>query len=206
MNSRLLYFLLASIFSTSIVHAQGLKDLMNTGSSKGAEEPKTTVLSDSLQYNKNTNETVFSGNVILQRGLMKLTADELHITENSDGTQRGEAVVGPKKKVEFFNERPEQYELLKGSGKSAIYDGSSDQIILKGNAIITRSVCGNIVDSISGEEIIFDNANNTYTAKRSKSSRVRSVLEPRANGNKALEECKKKYNGKPMPSIIKDKV
>ncbi|WDU55081.1 lipopolysaccharide transport periplasmic protein LptA [Taylorella equigenitalis] len=202
MKLRFNKFVFATLLFAGIAKGQSLGELMKSQQNKNEEEPKTTILSDSLQYNNNTKATVFSGNVILQRGSMKLLADELRVSEKPDGTQTGTAIVNGDRKVELYNERLDLYELLKGTSKTAIYDGKTERVFLRGDAVITRSICGTVVDSIRGEEIIFDNAKSTYRANRSKTDRVRSVLQPRSKEDKAVEECRKKYNSKPMPSTL----
>ena len=71
------------------------------------EEPETTVLSDTLTHDDAKKLSIFKGNVILTRGLLRLTADELHLNEDANGFQHGKAIMKSKKKVIIIEERPE---------------------------------------------------------------------------------------------------
>ena len=75
-----------------------------------------------------------------------------------------------------------------------------------GQAVITRYVCGQPADSVRGEQVVYDSINKTYEAlggpQSSEPGRVRSLVQPRSKADKAVEECRTKYNGAPMPSSI----
>lgn len=171
------------------------------------EEPETTVLSDSLTHDDANKVSVFKGNVILTRGLLRLTADELHLTEDAKGFQHGKAVMKSGKKVHIIEERPENYEVVHAEGDHATYNGQSEVMHLIGHAIVTRMVCGKAVDTVRGETVIYNSKANTYQAVGGPTApdngRVRSVVQPRSKADAAVAACRKQYGGKPMPSTIK---
>jgi lipopolysaccharide export system protein LptA len=175
---------------------------------KQEEEPDTLVLSDSLNYDDITKVTQFRGNVILTRGLFRLSADNLDITEDAEGFRHGKATMnkGSKELVKLIEENLEDYEVIRAWGLVGEYNGKTEVVKMIGQAVVTRYVCGQPVDNVRGEQVIYDSKNKTYKAvggpQSSEPGRVRSVVQPRSKADKATEACRKKYNGKPMPSSI----
>lgn len=170
-------------------------------------EPETTVLSDSLTHDDAAKLSIFKGNVILTRGLLRLTADELQLTQDINGFQHGKAIMKSDKKVVIIEERPENYEIMHAEGDSATYNGQTEVMHLIGHAIVTRMVCGKAVDTVRGETVIYNSKASTYRAiggaTAPDNGRVRSVVQPRSQADAAVDACRKQYGGKPMPSTIK---
>ncbi|MDO5667075.1 MAG: lipopolysaccharide transport periplasmic protein LptA [Alcaligenaceae bacterium] len=173
---------------------------------KEEQEPETLVLSDSLNYDDISKTTQFRGNVILTRGLFRLTSDNLNIVEDAEGFRHGKATMNSADLVELIEEDLENYELIRAIGLVAEYNGKSEVVTMIGQATVTRYVCGQPVDNVRGEKVIYDSKNKTYAAVGGPQSpepgRVRSLVQPRSKADRAVEECRKKYNGKPMPSSI----
>lgn len=170
------------------------------------DEPETLVFSDTLNYDDVSKVTQFSGNVILTRGLFRLTSDKLDITEDSEGFRHGKATMTGNELVELIEEDLEAYEVIRAYGRSAEYNGQSEVVKLIDQAVVTRYVCGQPVDNVRGEQVIYDSKNKTYSALGGPQSpqpgRVRSVVQPRSKADRAYDACYSKYNGKPMPSSI----
>lgn len=165
-------------------------------------EPETQVLSDSLDYEDKTKTSIFTGNVILTRGLMRLTADKLVVSEDENGTKHGTATMN-KGLIHIVQERPEQYEVIRAQGIKGTYEGAGDVLHLTGQAVVTRYVCGKAVDNVRGHEVIYNNKDSTYHAISSRQDgRVRSIASGRDRVDAATQECRAKYGGKPMPSTI----
>ncbi|NYT37577.1 lipopolysaccharide transport periplasmic protein LptA [Allopusillimonas soli] len=169
-----------------------------TASAKDAkEEPDTLILSDTLHYDDAKRESVFTGNVILTRGLMKLTADKLSMHEDADGFQYGTATAAKGKLVHIRQENPAKFEVIEAEGLRAEYDGKKEEIEVIGQAIITRYVCGKPFDNIKGERIIYHQKTDTYEAfsgpnSAAQGGRVRSLALPRAKSDAAAAECARK--------------
>lgn len=172
---------------------------------KQAEDPDTQVLSDTLSYDDANKTSVFTGNVILTRGLMKLTADKLNLREDAEGFQYGVATVSQSPFVHIRQERPEAYEVVEAQGDRGEYDGKLNTVKMIGHATVTRFICGKPFDTVNGEVVTFNNQTNTYSASGGPKSagqpgRVRSIAQPRSKTDQAVAECRKLYNNKPMPS------
>lgn len=160
-----------------------------------AEEPSTMILSDTLQYDDINRKSVFTGNVVLTRGLMTLNADELEVREDATGNQLGSARANKGKIVTIRQERPENFEVIEGKGSRAEYDSNKSQFDLIGQAVVTRYICGKPFDTIRGERVRYNEKTGVYQAQGGANSsapggRVRSVVEPRAKADAAVAACR----------------
>lgn len=165
--------------------------------SKPVEEPDTTILSDTLNYDDVKKESTFTGNVIMTRGLMTLRSDKLVLTEDAEGFQYGTATVEPGKLVYIRQENPEKFEVIEAKGLRAEYNGKTNEIDMIGKAIVTRFVCGKPFDTIKGERVKYFEKSSTYQAfggpnSAAKDGRVRSVTQPRAQSEAAAAACRQK--------------
>ncbi|HUH59393.1 MAG TPA: lipopolysaccharide transport periplasmic protein LptA [Candidimonas sp.] len=162
-----------------------------------APEPDTLILSDTLDYDDIKKESVFTGNVIMTRGLMTLNSDRLTMREDAQGFQHGTATVKPGNLVFIRQEDPEKFEILEARGLRAEYNGKTEQIEVIGQAIVTRFICGKPFDNVKGERVVYHQKNGTYQAYGGPDSaapggRVRSLAQPRAKADAAVAECRKK--------------
>jgi len=164
---------------------------------KPAEQPDTVVLSDTLNYNDLKKESVFTGNVVMTRGLMTLRADKLTAHQDAEGFQYGTATVGPGKLVFVRQENPEKFEVIEARGLRAEYNGKTEEFEMIGKAVVTRFVCGKPFDSISGERVKYNQKTDVYQAfggpdSAAAGGRVRSIAQPGAKVDAAVAECSKK--------------
>lgn len=162
-----------------------------------AEEPSTQILSDSLHYDDIKRESTFTGNVVMTRGLMTLNSDKLDLREDAQGFQYGTATVAPGKRVFIRQERPENFEVIEGVGQVAEYNGKEEIVDLIGQAVVTRFICGQQFDTVSGQKVRYSQKTDVYEAFSGPDSanpggRVRSVAQPRARAEAAVAACKDK--------------
>lgn len=162
---------------------------------QSADDPSTMILSDTLHYDDIKRQSTFSGNVVLTRGLMKLTADELELIEDEAGNQHGTATANKGKVVTIRQERPETFEVVEGKGLRAEYDSNKSQFDLIGQAVVTRYICGKPFDTIRGQRVRYNEKTGTYQAQGGPNSsapggRVRSVVGPRGKADAAVAECR----------------
>lgn len=161
-----------------------------------AEEPSTLILSDTLNYDDVKKQSIFTGSVVLTRGLMTLHADRLEVREDAAGNQFGNATANKGQVVTIRQERPETFELIEGTGLRAEYNSGTSEFDLIGQAVVTRHVCGKPFDTIRGERIRYNDKTGTYQAQGGANSaapggRVRSFAEPRAKVDAAIAACRK---------------
>src|SRR5690606_27845096 len=129
---------------------------------EAAQEPDTSVLSDTLTYDDVTKQTIYKGNIVLTRGALTLMADQLAIEQDAEGYQHGTATVTERPRVTIRQEEPAKFELLTAEGVKAVYNGKTEEIELIGKAIVNRYVCGKLQDTIQGQRIIYRQKSGTY--------------------------------------------
>ena len=159
------------------------------------EDPSTLILSDTLHYDDAAKESTFTGSVVMTRGLMTMTSDVLVLKEDAQGFQYGTATVNKGKRVFIRQERPENFEVLEGVGQRAEYDGKTEIFDLIGQAVVTRFICGQPFDTISGQKVRYHQKTDVYEAFAGPEStnpdgRVRSVAQPRSRTDAAVAACK----------------
>ncbi|MDS9466647.1 lipopolysaccharide transport periplasmic protein LptA [Paracoccus sp. MBLB3053] len=123
------------------------------------------VTADSLQVDQQTGLAVFSGNVLIGQGGMRLSADRVTVTYSSDSRDRISAL-----KAEG------NVTLASGSdaaeAKTADYDVESGNVVLRGDVLLTQGQ-----NVLAGETVTV----NLATGSASAAGRVRSVLQPGGN-------------------------
>lgn len=157
-------------------------------------EPDTIILSDTLHYDDLNKTSTFTGNVVLTRGEMTLRADTLITHEDAQGNQFGTATADQSGHVTIRQENPAKFETLIATGLKADYVGQSGDITLTGQAIVTRQVCGQTLDSVRGAKIIYHQKTGTYEAfggkgSAAKDGRVRSLSQPQSRADQAIAKC-----------------
>ncbi len=202
-SHRMIRLLLALGLCTLLGVAQAQKKPSSTATLAPKEEPTTTILSDTLHFDDTKRESTFTGNVVMTRGLMSMNADALHLREDAEGFQYGTGTVKPGKRVLIRQARPEVYEVLEGVGVRAEYNSKTETFDLIGQAVVTRYICGQHFDTVSGERVRYSQKTDVYEAfsgpdSANSGGRVRSVAQPRARADAAVAECKAKEAGLPV--------
>ncbi|MCM0034906.1 MAG: lipopolysaccharide transport periplasmic protein LptA [Burkholderiaceae bacterium] len=170
------------------------------------EEPSTTILSDTLRYDDTKRESTFTGKVVMTRGLLTLSSDTLSMREDSEGHQYGVATADAGKRVFIRQVRPENFEVLEGVGLKANYDGKNETFDLIGQAVVTRYICGKHFDTVSGQQVRYNQKTDVYQAFSGPDSfnpdgRVRSVAQPKARTDAAIAACQAAQATNPAPSL-----
>lgn len=195
-NYRLPIFRLLVALIAMLIVALGVPALAQD---TAEEEPDTLVLSDTLNYDDIKRESIFTGNVIMTRGLMTLHSDKLVMREDDEGFQHGTATVNEGNLVYIRQENPEKFEVIEARGLRGEYDGKAEEVHVIGQAVVTRFVCGKPFDTVKGERVVYQQKTDTYQAYSGPSSaapggRVRSLAIPRAKADAAAAECRAKAN------------
>jgi lipopolysaccharide export system protein LptA len=202
-SRRSMRLLLAFALCTLLGVAQAQKKPSTTAALVPTEEPSTMILSDTLHFDDSKRESTFAGNVVMTRGFMTMNADALNLREDAEGFQYGTGTVKSGKRVFIRQVRPEVYEVLEGVGVRAEYNGKTETFDLIGQAVVTRYICGQHFDTVSGERVRYSQKTDVYEAfsgpdSANSGGRVRSVAQPRARADAAVAECKAKEAGLPV--------
>lgn len=183
----------------------GLKSMMISETPE--ETPFTQILSNSLSYDDLEKLSTFTGQVVMTRGLLNMHADILKLREDNEGFQHGTALADAGKRVYIRQEKPETFEIMQGLGERAEYDGKAQTFELIGRAILTRYICGQPFDNVSGERVKYSEKTEIYQAFGGSKSdnpggQVRSIAQPRAKVDAAIEACQKiKASGGTIPTV-----
>lgn len=135
------------------------------GAMRADADAPVEVTSDSLQVNQDTGEAIFTGNVLIGQGEMRLSAQSVTVVYAAGGQNRirslnatgGVTLVSGEDAAEAVG---------------AVYDVEAGTIVLTGDAIVTR---GESV--LAGDRIEVDLNDGTASV----SGRVRTVLQPGEN-------------------------
>lgn len=131
------------------------------GSAQDAKTP-VEVTADNLQVDQKTGLAVFTGNVLIGQGGMRLSADKVTVTY-ADGDQNRIRALKAEGKVTLVSGEDA------AEAKAADYDVESGNVILRGDVLLTQGP-----NVLSGETVTV----NLVTGQASASGRVRSVLQP----------------------------
>lgn len=144
---------------------------------------------DRLQYDDVKQISVFTGNVTLTKGTLLLKADRLVVRQDAQGYQYGTAYGNPAK----FRQRrdvPDQY--VEGYGNEVDYNGKSEVVTFRQNALLKRLDKDKVTDEIQGSLIVYDSVSefmNVESGSRATApgtnpgGRVRVVIQPKAGAD-----------------------
>jgi lipopolysaccharide export system protein LptA len=199
--------LLGSVASAQAQTAAPPKPAASATPATPIEEPSTMILSDTLRYDDAKKESTFTGKVVMTRGLLTLSSDMLAMREDAEGNQYGIATADPGKRVFIRQVRPENFEVLEGVGLKADYNGKNETFDLIGQAVVTRYICGKHFDTVSGQQVRYNQKTDVYQAFSGPDSfnpdgRVRSVAQPKARTEAAIAACRAAQANTPTPSLM----
>ena len=199
--------LLGSVASAQAQTASPPKPATSASTATPVEEPSTMILSDTLRYDDTKKESTFTGKVVMTRGLLTMSSDVLAMREDAEGYQYGIATADPGKRVFIRQVRPENFEVLEGVGLKADYNGKDETFDLIGQAVVTRYICGKHFDTVSGQQVRYNQKTDVYQAFSGPDSfnpdgRVRSVAQPKARTEAAVAACRAAQANTPTPALM----
>lgn len=149
--------LLLSLAWAGPVAAQGT----GFGNAQDVNAP-VEVTADSLQVDQKTGLAVFTGNVLIGQGAMRLSADRVTVTYAGDNAQKISALKAEGNVTLASGEDAAE-------AKTADYDVESGNVVLRGDVLLTQGT-----NVLAGETVTV----NLATGRANASGRVRSVLQP----------------------------
>lgn len=145
--------------------APALAQTVTFGGMRADTSAPVEVTADSLRVDQATGQAVFTGNVLIGQGDMRLSAATVTVVYGDGGQQRIKTL-----------DASGGVTLVSGGDAAeagaAVYDIESGQVVLTGDAIVTRG------DSVLAGDRIEVNLKDGTAAV---SGRVRSVLQPGQN-------------------------
>lgn len=137
----------------------------------------------------------FNGNVVVTQGTMKIRADSIQVKEDADGFQSGTATGGPGGLARFTQKRDNLNEWVEGEARTIQFNGKDSRLTLTGQASTRRLNGTEVADQVTGAEIVYDNALESYTVSGgakaatpdNPTGRVKVELAPRKGTRAAAE-------------------
>lgn len=146
------------------------------------------VEADRWEADQEREISVFTGNVILRKGSVLITAHEARIRAIDGKVKLGTILGSPA----TFRQRPENAADIEGEADRIEYDGEAEQVTLTGSAWVRQGG-----DRFSGESIHYDLATQKVlaTADEKTPQRVRIIFTPRQENATPQEDGGRNNNG-----------
>mgnify|MGYP006151440885 FL=1 len=153
-----------------------------------------TIQSDSAQFDRKARTAVYIGNVTLEQGTLKITADQMTLYSNEE--QKLTQAIALGQPAHFQQQMDDDKGLTKAQGKSITYLTLDKNITLFNDATLEQE--GNI---FTGETIIYNMLNEIVSAKggtqteltpnsdsEAKPSRVKMIIQPASTEPEKTEQ------------------
>ncbi|RJE80810.1 lipopolysaccharide transport periplasmic protein LptA [Paracoccus sp. JM45] len=135
------------------------------GGMKADVSAPVEVASDNLTVNQTDGSALFSGNVVIGQGEMRLAADEVTVQYAEGGQNRIQTMTATGNVTLVSGEDAAE-------AQRAVYHVENGNVVLTGNVLLTQGR-----NVLSGDRITVDLASGSAQVN----GRVRSVLQPGAN-------------------------
>ena len=143
------------------------------------------VTADRFNGDEVKQTAVYSGNVVVTQGSMRLTGGRLELSVTPKGYRH---VVITGKPAHFKQQRDQKKahieEWVHADANHIVYDEESDTVTLTGNASLNRTENGISKDMTSGECIVYDMRNARSNVQGAKGQRVTTIIAPRKSTEK----------------------
>ena len=143
------------------------------------------VTADRFNGDEVKQTAVYSGNVIVTQGSMRLTGSRLELSVTPKGYRRV-AVTGKPAHFKQQRDRKKAHvdEWVHADANSIVYDEETDTVTLQGKAALNRTENGISKDMTSGESIVYDMRNARSQVQGAKGQRVTTIIAPRKSTEK----------------------
>lgn len=155
--------------------------LVGTAHAERADRSKpVNIEADKVTVNEKLKKHVFEGQVVLTQGTLQIKGDQLTVTQDAAGFDRG-VVTSNNGLSTFRQKRDGSGEYVNGEAKRIEYDGKTQKTYLYTNAYVISGK-----DEVRGQYIEYDGFTGQYIVTNSGSSRpssnggrVRAVIQPK---------------------------
>ena len=140
------------------------------------------VEADALRYDETRRTSVFTGNVQISKGTIRIRAQQVEVRQDEQGHQYGVAIGAPGQRAFYRQKREGVDEWIEGEAQRIEYDGQADRVTLRGDAELRRLRGTVLADRSAGAVIVYDNRAQTFSVEGAPAAggRVRATLTPRA--------------------------
>ncbi len=124
---------------------------------------------DRIEFDEKSGVQVWSGNVVLSQGTMRINAERIAITLVNKQLSRIEGSGAPIK----FQQENEAGELVTGQADAIDYDAVGKSLVLKGSATLQQPG-----QRLKSERIVFDSTKQKISAEGGDKGRVSIRIQP----------------------------
>ncbi|MFZ5541407.1 MAG: lipopolysaccharide transport periplasmic protein LptA [Pseudomonadota bacterium] len=148
----------------------------------------TQIVADRFVGDDLKQTVVYSGNVVLTRGTLRITGERMELREDPERYRYAVVTAAPGKLASFRQRRdattPGVDEYVEGYAERIEYDERAETVKFIGRAQWRRLENGQPRDELSGNLIVYDSRNSKYWAEGAVDSaqgdgRVRTIIAPR---------------------------
>jgi lipopolysaccharide export system protein LptA len=138
---------------------------------------------DALRYDDARQTSVFTGNVVITKGTIRIRGAQVEVRQDAKGNQFGVVNGSPA----FFRQKRDGVdEFIEGTSQRIEYDSQADTVRFIGNAVLRRLTGTQINDETTGALIVYNNSTDVFTVDGGPSNRtagnptgrVRAMLTP----------------------------
>lgn len=138
---------------------------------------------DALRYDDARQTSVFTGNVVITKGTIRIRGAQVEVRQDAKGNQFGVVNGSP---AFFRQKRDGVEEFIEGTSQRIEYDSQADTVRFIGNAVLRRLTGTQINDETTGALIVYNNGTDVFTVDGGPSNRtagnptgrVRAMLTP----------------------------
>lgn len=145
---------------------------------------------DSLRYDDARQTSVFTGNVVITKGTIRIRGAQVEIRQDAQGNQFGVVTGSP---GTFRQKRDGVDEHIEGEARRIDYDSRADTVRFTGDAVLRRYKGTLLNDETSGGVIVYNNATDTFTVDGADPAR------PTASGSSAASGGRVRAMLTPVP-------
>lgn len=141
---------------------------------KADRDKPINIEADQGMLDQGNQMTVFTGNVVIVQGTLKITGAEVSVKQDDKGNQN---MVSKGSPTTMRQKLDDKNEYVTGQANQITYDSKSGVAVLTGNALVTREG-----DRVKGHVITYNTNTEIYTVKGAAGSkqggRVSVILQP----------------------------
>ena len=178
--------------SRALLFALALVGLASVAQAEKADRTKPmNIEADSMRYDDLKQTSVFTGNVVVNKGTIIIRGDRIDVRQDPEGYQYGMVTAAPGKLAYYKQKRdagPDEW--IEGESEVIEYDSRADNVKFIRRAVMRRLIGATPNDESSGPLIVYDQSNDTFTVNgssvppnagvASQGGRVKAILTPKA--------------------------
>ncbi|MDM0074907.1 lipopolysaccharide transport periplasmic protein LptA [Variovorax sp. J2P1-59] len=178
--------------SRALLFALALAGLASAAQAEKADRTKPmNIEADSMRYDDLKQTSVFTGNVVVNKGTIVIRGERIDVRQDPEGYQYGVVTAAPGKLAYYKQKRDSgSDEWIEGEGEVIEYDSRADNVKFIRRAVMRRLIGATPNDESSGPLIVYDQSNDTFTVNgssvppnagvASQGGRVKAILTPKA--------------------------